>query len=333
MAKTTFSLTGDYENTAYPENFGYASGTEATEQGLDRYSKYGSRSYQYPLSDNQDGFYVPMMHFTLLDAFGNRIAGSSPQIKFRVPNNFNVTNFSDYSRADNIFGAGMEGVMTNIQDLLGGENFAKSGAENANEVLKYGAGAAEAFLFAIEKSLGGVQGFIQSGGLNGVSQFEFSNRIAINPYAQLLYKGPQFRKYQIPLLIKPRNKAEADTALNIIKIFKLASSPTVKNRPISFTGFRGTQITGNLQSFTFGYPHLTQFDIKFRPPDTNQNLNIFRSKPCAIESITVDYGGTKMAFFEDGIPAEMTMTLQLSEVSVRTLGDAKTDTENNRTIL
>lgn len=317
-------------------------GTNATQSGstigdaaVDRYVKAGlSSNYSYPISEEVDGFYIPMMHFRFFSATGSSLS-SSPNVKIRVPNNFNVTNFSDYSRTENIFGASeVSGdTLNRIYGFAGEEKVAEDAGKvsaadlTAETALKYGASASEAFLFALKKSLGGVSGFLQSGGLNSLSQYEFANRAAINPYAQLLYKGPQFRRYQIPLIIRPRSKAESTSALNIIKIFKLASSPTVQNRTITLGG-----ATTTLQSFSFGYPHLTQFDIKFKVDGTSSQ-DIFKSKLCAIESVAVDYGGQKMAFFEDGVPTEISLTLQLSEVTVRTLGDARQDAGSTRTIL
>lgn len=327
---TSFSLTADDPTgSGTTQNLNDNIGGEGA-QAIDRYSKAGLTStYSYPISEDVDGFYIPMMHFRFFDAYGNDIS-NSPTVKVRVPSNFNVTNFSEYSRTDNIFGAGAD--VSNLYYGAGQEKIADEAGNISTtdleaNALKYGATASEAFLYAIKKSLGGVSGFLQSGGLNALSQYEFSQRAAVNPYAQLLYKGPQFRKYQVPIIIRPRSKSESSNALSIIKIFKLASSPSVSNRRVSFG-----DVTGTLQSFSFGYPHLTQFDIKFKVSG-GANQDIFKSKVCAIESVSVDYGGQKMAFFEDGVPTEITLTLQLSEVAVRTLGDARLDADSTRTIL
>jgi hypothetical protein len=43
----------------------------------------------------------------------------------------------------------------------------------------------------------------------------------------------------------------------------------------------------------------------------------------------VDYGGQKMTFFEDGVPTEINLTIQLTEIVPRTLGDAITDTKQS----
>lgn len=334
MALTTFGLT--------PDNITSGQSTAGSEENFsagpaaDRYSIFGTKTYAYPESDTVDGYAVPMMRFSFFDAFGNKVS-SAPTLKIRVPQNFNITNMSEYSRTDNIFGAEDGGrnfisslyteagvqKISSQEGQLSAESITSSGTEG---LLSLGATTSEAFLYALQKSAATAGGFLNSGGLNGLAQAEFLGRFAVNPYAQLLYKGPQFRRYSIPVNIRPRTETEGKNALNIIKAFKVASSPSVKNRKFGL-GNR----TFTLQSFTFGYPHLTAFDINFNSP--TESKIIFESKLCAIESVAVDYGGQKMAFFEDGIPTEITLTLQLTEVVVRTLGDAKYDSNSTKTIV
>jgi hypothetical protein len=230
----------------------------------------------------------------------------------------------------------MESLAANLYSEAGAENVGEQagGDLTATEVteggtaglLKYGATAAEAFLYALQKSLAGATGFLTSGGLNSISQAEFTGRAAVNPYAQLLYKGPQFRRYQVPVTFRPRSATESAAINKIVNTFKVASSPSAQNRSVTIGGY-----TGTLQSFTFGYPHLTQFSIEFNSPQGAKTL--YESKLCAIESVAMDYGGQKMTFFEDGRPTESTMTLQLSEVTVRTLGDAKYDAKSGATMV
>lgn len=101
-----------------------------------------------------------------------------------------------------------------------------------------------------------------------------------------------------------------------------ASSPTIP----SGSGPLGAAI-GPGTSYTFGYPHLTQFNINFMKITGNdsQLTTLFRSKACAIDSVSADYGGQKMTFFEDGVPTEINFTIQLTEITPRTVGDAKFD--------
>lgn len=334
MALTTFGLTPDniYGGTneaSVNAQFG-GSATQAT----DRYANAGLTGiYRYP-ETNFDGFNIPTMSFYFFDAFGNKIS-NSPSVFLKVPTGITIANISDYSRTESVFGDNMSGTTGELYKTMGLENLGKQSQttteskikEGGTEgLLKYGATAAEAFLYALQKSLGSATGFLTSGGLNAISQAEFTGRAAVNPYAQLLYKGPQFRRYTLPIVIKSRSSTESTAALNIIKIFKLASSPSVQNRQLAL----GDK-TFTLQSFVFGYPHLVAFDINFASATSNKI--IFESKLCAIEQVQVDYGGQKFTFYEDGTPTDITMTLQLSEISVRTLGDARYDSNQDKTIV
>jgi hypothetical protein len=128
--------------------------------------------------------------------------------------------------------------------------------------------------------------------------------------------------------MKPRNKAEAQEVQRIIKAFRVASSPSYATSNDQTIGDRTVASALSDTSFTFGYPHLVSFTIEFYNNISSsgnteefQTKKLYRSKACALEAVAVDYGGQKIAFFEDGIPTEMNLTLQMSEVVARTLGD------------
>lgn len=325
MTRTVFHLTSDSGDTSFPDEdttAGINAGSAA--QDISRYSIVGPGPFQYPL--NNDGFNVPYMRFIILDASGSKI-NTAPRISLKLPNSFNLSNFSDYSKTDQIFGGREEfksaTAATKTKDTLAGDS-----AFNAST---YTQAAGDALRYTLEKGLTNVLGFISSAGIGNISQYEFLNRKAINPQSQLLYKGPQYRKYQIPVTMRPRNEKEADNCAAIIKIFRLASSPTV---PGSLIGGNptdnSTTALGAGSSFTFGYPHLVQFNINFQQVKTIKSQGgkiqvLYRSKVCAIDSVSVDYGGQKMTFFEDGKPTEMNLTIQLTEITPRTVGDAKND--------
>jgi hypothetical protein len=317
MARTQFALTADNEDTSYPDDIGRGAASSGnTNQAIDRYVKAGfsTKTYQYPLTN--DSYNVPFLRFLFLDAYGNLVT-QSPRVFIRMPPTFNVTGFSEYSRTESIFGAS---TFYDLQTTAFDEQKTQEGFDAA----RFGLTAAEALRYALQKGFANVQGFIGSGGLNNIAQYEFSQRQAVNPFAQMLYKGPQYRRYQIPVMIRPKNRAEAENAMNIISIFRVASSPSVHDTSGVFNGLN----IGEGTSFTFGYPHLTQFNVVFYK-DTSSVQNIFRSKSCAIESVSVDYGGQKLTFFEDGVPTEMNFTLQLTEITPRTLGDARSEARDS----
>lgn len=319
MAKSVFHLTSDSgTDNVYPDAEGFPTNqnTDRPSQDYTRYDKLGfpsGENIQYPIYN--DGYNVPYLRFAFLDAFGARIT-QAPKIVVKLPNSFNVSNFSDYSKTDQIFGGRNE--LTSAISAKKSNDATKEGFDPTN----YVSSAGEAFQYTLEKGLSNILGFIGSAGLNSISQYEFLQRQAVNPQAQLLYKGPQYRKYQIPVAMRPRNKKEARNCLAIINAFRLASSPTLP----SGSGPLSTSI-GPGTSFTFGYPHLTQFNINFTKfsGGNAQLTTLFRSKACTIDSVSADYGGQKMTFFEDGMPTEINFTIQLTEITPRTVGDAKFD--------
>jgi hypothetical protein len=330
MTRSVFWLTSDSGETSFPNDESYPSSSGSGRPSQD-YSRYtilglGSRAnIQYPL--NNDGYNIPYLRFVFLDAFGTKI-DQAPRISLKLPNQFNLSNFSDYSKTDNIFGGRDE-----LSAAISAKK-AKDATQEGFDPANYVSSAGEAFQYTLERGLSNILGFIGSAGLNSISQYEFLQRQAVNPQAQLLYKGPQFRKYQIPVTMRPRNQTEARNCIAIINAFRLASSPTA---PVG-TGVLGASI-GPGTSFTFGYPHLVQFNINFVKQASvsgqeGQIQTLFRSKVCAIDSVSVDYGGQKMTFFEDGRPTEMNFTIQLTEITPRTVGDARNDAATqNQTIV
>jgi hypothetical protein len=322
MAKTVFALTSDNEASSFPDEAGWPLSSQQDSVSKNRYSTLGPQQIQFPLSN--EGFNVPVARFTMLDAYGNKV-GSAPRVMVRMPNLFNVTNLSDYAKTDNIFGA------TSAYRASAAGVYNEAAGKEGFSAANFGLTAADAFQYALKKGFAGVAGFAESAGMGNIGQFEFTGRAAVNPMSQLLYKGPQYRRYQMPFVLKPKTRAEADAVQKIISVFRLASSPSVPNT--SGLGIGDTTISiGEGNTFTFGYPHLTQFDLLFWV-DANTSKNIFRSKPCVIESVSTDYGSQKMVFFEDGNPAEITLTLNLTEIVPRTLGDARYDAQNSEITL
>lgn len=319
-------MQGDVESAGWPESRG------DSHSAINRYAKIGaSGKYSYPYEYNDNaGFNIPYIYFKFTDPFGGRIS-SAPRVALKMPDNFNLTNFSDYARTENIFATSSDvynNVLNNAikdkqtdiaNDNVGGNE--DSVQKMIDKVAKVGVSAAEAFQYSWKKAFANLEGWGASAGMSNIGQYEFMNRQAVNPMAQLLYRGPQMRRYQLPFPMHPKSAKESTEIQKILAIFRVASSPSVPDT--SGTAIGGINI-GAGNAFTFGYPHLTQFDVLFTAPDRSVKT-IFRSKLCVIESVAVDYGSQKMTFFEDGHPTEIALTLQLTEVSPRTLGDAYQD--------
>ena len=341
MAKSIFGLNSDQatgmqgglEDTGWPASKG------DSHSAIDRYAKIGATGrYSYPYEFNDgSGFNIPYIYFKFADPFGGRIS-TSPTISLKMPSNLNLTNFSDYARTENIFATSSD-IYSNIlnnaikdkqteisKDNTGGNN--ENVQKMIDKVAQVGVSAAEAFQYSWKKAFANLEGWGASAGMSNIGQYEFMNRQAVNPMAQLLYRGPQMRRYQLPFPMHPKSDTESNQIQKILSIFRVASSPSVPDT--SGTSIGGINI-GKGNAFTFGYPHLTQFSVLFTNPN-NQVITIFRSKLCVIESVAVDYGSQKMTFFEDGKPTEIALTLQLTEVAPRTLGDAYQDSSAQQTL-
>lgn len=332
--RTAFALSNDNSGTSYPDDgpasqWDRVAGTPAS-QAEGRYQRIGlqNATISFP-SRNDVGFNTPQARFMFLNAYGERISGA-PVVYLKIPPNFNVTGFSDYSRTEGVFAGGRDVYSAIAGGALGDKaaEFAKNQGNGGitQEMLdalgKAGITGAEAIGYSLRRGLGSVLGFIGSAGLSNLGQYEFNERQAVNPMAQLLYKGPQVRRYQFPFTMTPKNSVDSKNIRDIINVFRVASSASVPDT--SGVSIGGTVSIGQGNSFTFGYPHLTQFTLSFLTPESTAK-KIFRSKVCVIESVSVDYGGQKMTFFEDGRPTDINLTLQLSEVMPRTLGDAYTE--------
>ena len=106
MATSYFGLTPNTESPETP--------SQTTYQARDRYARAGiTGELRYPLATTE--FNVPFMRFVFLDAYADTLSGS-PTIFIQVPNLFNISDFSDYSRTEAIFGApvrpGLDGRKT-----------------------------------------------------------------------------------------------------------------------------------------------------------------------------------------------------------------------------
>ena len=311
MARTVFAIASDGEDLAFPNNASWPVSQGGSMQNIGRYASLnlGTDTLQYPLKN--DGFNTTIARFKLLDAFGAKI-NQAPTIQIKTPPNFNINTTADYTKGDAIFGAGSGNENTYNTVATGAFKDAAAKGGDGFDASNFALTAAQALQYSLEQGLQQALGFAGSAGLGNISQYEFSRRKALNPMSQMLYKGPQFRRYPLNFNMRPRSSEEAKHIKNIITAFRLAASPSVPST--------NDALLGDGATFLFGYPHLTQFDILFF--DQNGDVQfLYRSKPCVIEAVISDYGGQKISFHEDGYPTEVAVQLSLIEITPRVLGD------------
>ena len=151
-------------------------------------------------------FVTPMARFEFFDSFGSNRASGSPIIFIRMAGSFQSALQNGYSESSNIFGT---------PNNEGKIDFAYATVK----------GGVDALLKQAASAGGSAAGFIGSAGLSGKAQYEFMTRKVLNTFQQLIYSGPTFRRFTLPFTMKPTSLEEAKIMINIIKTFRIASSP------------------------------------------------------------------------------------------------------------
>lgn len=294
-------------------------------------------------------YLIPVMKFDFHDAKGGD-ENSYPSVYIRMTSSFDTNLSNPYAEQEGIFGKPATGPATGVGDLTEILSAgAKSGIEALRKQILAGAGAAG--------------GFIASAGSSGISQVEFLTREFFNNFQQLIYRGPQFRRFSPSFAMRPTSLEEAKAMKQIIAVFRAASSPsagtlTHKELPkgsvpegetdSSFSETAITTLRGDTK-LTFGYPNTCKIELLMVkgsvPLSSSVDIKpIFQSKLCVIESVNVTYGSqNKMTFFtpiDDAAknniyyPTDVNLQLQLRELVLLTESDALSDYDsNNLTIL
>lgn len=120
--------------------------------------------------------------------------------------------------------------------------------------------------------------------------------LVFNPQQQLLFKGIDFRTFQMSFTFTPYSRDEAETVKDIVKTFRAYSSPTII-----------TQAAGMF----FKPPAV--FDISFNFNGA-ENPNIPKLKRCVVRNVEVNYAPNGWATHSDGAPVQSTMTVDFQEM-------------------
>jgi len=131
---------------------------------------------------------------------------------------------------------------------------------------------------------------------------------AANPGIEVLYKSPTLREFQFEFIFAPRERAEAETALRIIQMFKFHSAP---------------ELYGGADLGRYYIPP-SQFDIQFYGPGGPLwQLGQIQTQ-CVLKNVTVNYGQSgKFAVFADGTPTNIQLQLNFQETAFITKEDVE----------
>lgn len=275
-------------------------------------------------------FNTPVAAFTFYTADG--ISTDYPTVYIRMTSSFETAISNSFRTEQGIFGQPGTGNTGTITDAIG--TLSGSFMEGLIKQVMGGAGAAG--------------GFIASAGASGKAQVEFLRRQMFNNFSQLIYNGPDFRRFPFNFNFRPTSEVDAKHMISIIKLFKYASSPrTTSGIELSGKDYEmrrndeGVESVNESEStldtsilsdsfFLFGYPDMCKFDIMFITTNTNTILTqetVFSSKLCVIENVSATYGSqNKMSFIpsSDGAtyyPSEVNFQLQLKEAILSTAHD------------
>ena len=124
--------------------------------------------------------------------------------------------------------------------------------------------------------------------------------LAPNPMKEQIFKGVDFRTFSMEYMFAPRNEAEAQNVLGIIKAFKYHMLPEYK---------KGS-------NFLFLYP--SEFDIVYFNGG-KENLNVHRHTSCVLTEINVNYTPQGMFnTFRNGMPTQIGINMTFKELAIVT---------------
>lgn len=122
---------------------------------------------------------------------------------------------------------------------------------------------------------------------------EIGTGYALNPFLFMMFQRPNYKEFTLSWTLAPNTEQESYTISEMINRFKYAALP--ENHVL-----------------VLKYPQIAY--IKIYPNDIFGNM-IFR--PCAIQSVQVDYTGAgSPSFFRNGAPTVVNLNVQLKEIQL-----------------
>jgi hypothetical protein len=121
--------------------------------------------------------------------------------------------------------------------------------------------------------------------------------LAFNPRKEQVFKGVDFRTFQIEYQFFPRNAPESRNVLNIIKMFKLHMHPEFKDT----------------NKFLYIYP--SEFDITYYSNGA-ENTSIHKHTSCVLTEMNINYTpNSQFTTFADGTPTQINVMMTFRELA------------------
>lgn len=137
---------------------------------------------------------------------------------------------------------------------------------------------------------------------------------AVNPNAQLLFKSPSLRSFNLNWKLTPRSKEEAKIVKSIIRFFKINMLPYIPEGAGSVL----------LQS-----PNV--FLLRYERADGNYNKSLPKPKLCALVQMQANHtpDGVGWAAYDDSHPVTSTLSMNFMELSPLLANDYSSTTEDD----
>ncbi len=128
---------------------------------------------------------------------------------------------------------------------------------------------------------------------------DLAKRRTVNPHDALLYDGQKMRSFNFKFQMMARNPQESQAIYDIIKEFKLAASPSLREEELRY----------------WNYPDDIDVDLRTPAKDT-----MFKFATSVIKDIKVEYGenGIQSFFNDTGHPVDVILSITIEEKMVLT---------------
>jgi len=150
--------------------------------------------------------------------------------------------------------------------------------------------------FADESGLAGVAGtlakYVQAG-----------QGVAVNPLSEVFFENMQFRQFNFDFKMQPRNAAEAQEILDIIKTFRMYMVPEISS--------------DNVAGIFFTVPGFFQIKYYIQDQDgVRENDRIPRISGCALTGVQTDWAPDGLSLHKDGMPNAVRIQLNFTELEI-----------------
>lgn len=126
----------------------------------------------------------------------------------------------------------------------------------------------------------------------------------LNPYQEVIFNGMSNRSFEFTFKFLPADSKESAVIMEIIRQFKYHSHPAnIGTARLTFPS-----------EFGIGFYRIDPKDLS-----SSRNKFLFKLDTCACTGISIDYSPTgSFKTFPDGMPVEIDMTLQFTEMTTLT---------------